>query len=257
MLSFQNLAWLAEGAAQTVQIISATFAETSRILLGRKKISDFMKRAYLAYFGMPLGDQDKSWAPHVVCSFCYSSLHAWQKKRPNRHLSFAVPMVWREPSNLATDCYFCLMETNGYTKKTRHSISYPNLPSAILPVPHSELYPVPVFEEQSPLQGVPLQVSEESPGNDTELSYSQIQVGNQIDVGTDSWCMSSESDSDYSKGLSSYVSQLVSQAMNQSEPNDLLRDLNLSKDQSKILASRLEERNMLTYGTSMSYYKSR
>ena len=115
----------------------------------RKKISDFVKRAYLAYFGMPLGDQDKSWAPHVVCSFCYSSLHAWQKKKPNRHLNFAVPMVWREPSNHATDCYFCLVETNGYTKKTRHSISYPNLQSTVLPVPHSELYHVPVFGEQS------------------------------------------------------------------------------------------------------------
>ena len=153
--------------------------------------------------------------------------------------------------------YFCLLEMNGYTKKTGHSISYPNLPSAILPVPHSELYPVPAFGEQSPLQGVPPQVSEESPGNDTELSYTQIQIGNQIDVGKDSSCVSSESDSDYSKGLSPYVSQSVPQAINQSELNDLIRDLNLSKDQSQSLASRLKERNMLTHDTSISYYKSR
>ena len=123
--------------------------------------------------------------------------------------SIAVPMVWHERSNHATDCYFCLVETNVNTKKTRHNISYPNLPLAILPVPHSELYPVPVVREQSPLQGVPFQVSEESPGDDTELSYTQVQIGNQIDVGTDSSCLSSESDSDYSKGLSSYVSQSV------------------------------------------------
>ena len=45
--------------------------------------------------------------------------------------------------------------------------------------------------------------------------------------------------------------------MNQSELNDLIRDLNLSRDQSQILASRLKERNMLTHGTSISYYKSR
>ena len=124
------------------------------------------------------------------------------------------------------------METNGYTKKTRHSISYPNLPSAILPAPHSQLYPVPFFGEQSPLQGVSFQVSEESPGNDTELSYNQIQICNQIDVGTDSSCMSLESDSDYSKELPSYVSQSVLQTMNQSELNDQIRDSNLPKKSS-------------------------
>ena len=95
-------------------------------------------------------------------------------------------MVWLEPPNHAIDCCSGLVETNGYTKKTRHSISYSNLPSAILPVQHSELNPLPVFGEQSPLQGVPFQVSEESPGNDTELSYTHIQIGNQIDIGTDS-----------------------------------------------------------------------
>ena len=62
----------------------------------RKGISDFVKRGYLAYFGMPLGDQGKSWAPHIVCSFSYSSVHAWQKKKPNRHLNFAVPMALQE-----------------------------------------------------------------------------------------------------------------------------------------------------------------
>ena len=31
---------------------------------------DFTKRAYKAYFGMKLEDQDKSWAPHKVCEHC-------------------------------------------------------------------------------------------------------------------------------------------------------------------------------------------
>ena len=47
------------------------------------------------------------------------------------------------------------------------------------------------------------------------------------------------------------------QALNQSELNDLICDLNLSKDQSQILASILKERNMLTHDTSISYFKSR
>ena len=40
--------------------------------------------------------------------------------------------------------------------------------------------------------------------NDFELSNAQIQSESQIDVGTASSCMSSESDSDYIKGLSSH-----------------------------------------------------
>ena len=47
------------------------------------------------------------------------------------------------------------------------------------------------------------------------------------------------------------------QAMNQSELNDLIHYLNLSMDQSQILALSLKERNMLTHDTSISYYKSR
>ncbi|KRY52804.1 hypothetical protein T03_6142 [Trichinella britovi] len=31
----------------------------------RQKITDFVKKAYFAYFGIKLGYQDKSWAPHI------------------------------------------------------------------------------------------------------------------------------------------------------------------------------------------------
>ena len=33
----------------------------------RRKITDFVKKLYFAYFKMKLGDQEKSWAPHIVC----------------------------------------------------------------------------------------------------------------------------------------------------------------------------------------------
>nr|CAI5843629.1 unnamed protein product [Callosobruchus analis] len=34
----------------------------------RRAITEFVKQAYLAYFGVKLGDQDKTWAPHLVLS---------------------------------------------------------------------------------------------------------------------------------------------------------------------------------------------
>ena len=43
----------------------------------RKPISDFVKQAYLAYLKVKLGDQDKSWAPHIVCKTCIEHLRQW------------------------------------------------------------------------------------------------------------------------------------------------------------------------------------
>ena len=39
----------------------------------RENIINFVCKAYHAYFGIKLGDQDKPWAPHVVCHTCVST----------------------------------------------------------------------------------------------------------------------------------------------------------------------------------------
>jgi hypothetical protein len=40
----------------------------------QRNISDFVKNVYVACFGVKLGDQDKTWAPHKVCSVCVEDL---------------------------------------------------------------------------------------------------------------------------------------------------------------------------------------
>lgn len=47
------------------------------------------------------------------------------------------------------------------------------------------------------------------------------------------------------------------QHFNQAELNDLLRDLNLSKEPSEVLVSRLKEKNLLESGTVVTYYRNR
>ena len=84
----------------------------------RRNINSFVKRIYLAYFGVPLGDQDKSWAPHQVCTTCVETLRSWSQGK-NAKLKFGVPMVWREPKNHVDDCYFCLVNVKRYNKKNR------------------------------------------------------------------------------------------------------------------------------------------
>ena len=59
----------------------------------RKTISDFVKRTYLAYFKVMLGDQGKPWAPLIVCKPCVEHLPQWTNKS-RKTLGFSIPMVW-------------------------------------------------------------------------------------------------------------------------------------------------------------------
>ena len=81
---------------------------------------------------------------HNVCHNCEEMLRDWTKEK-RKGLPFGVPMVWREPKEHLTDCYFCLANTKGIGKKNRQKISYPSIPSAIRPVLHSHKLPPPVF----------------------------------------------------------------------------------------------------------------
>ena len=60
----------------------------------RRNTNSFIKKIYLAYFGVPLGDQDKSWVPHQVFTTCVKTLRSWSQGK-NAKLKFGVPMVWR------------------------------------------------------------------------------------------------------------------------------------------------------------------
>ena len=82
----------------------------------RRLINDNLKKLYFAYFGVHMGDQDKPWAPHIVCHTCREQFR--QQSQWNRKgVPFAIPMVWREPLNHHDDCYFCLTNTKGFKQK--------------------------------------------------------------------------------------------------------------------------------------------
>ncbi|XP_061480792.1 uncharacterized protein LOC133383677 [Rhineura floridana] len=193
----------------------------------RKNITDFVKQAYLAYFGVKLGDQDKSWAPHKVCKTCVECLRQW-KNGERKRLNFGVPMVWREPQNHHDDCYFCVVNVKGFNHYKKHKWKYPDLDSARRPVPHSEDVPIPVFTS---LPDLPLSDVEEmldaecstggSPGSGYEESFS------------------------------------TPEQFSQKELNDLIRDLSLSKQASELLASRLMEKNCLQPEANITAYRTR
>ena len=52
----------------------------------RKPVTGFIKCAYRGYFGIKLGDQEKDWAPHMVCKTRTETLRGWINDK--RSLSF-------------------------------------------------------------------------------------------------------------------------------------------------------------------------
>ena len=138
-------------------------------------------------------------------------------------------MVWREPPrNHVDDCYFCSMSIAGVNKKKQKSLNYPNLPSAIRPVPHSDGLPVPVFKE---LTDLPVELSEQ----ETFHSDGVTDDGD---------------DEEYACASNQPV------PFNQEHLSDLIRDLSLSKESAELLASRLKDRNLLQQGTNITLYRT-
>ena len=195
----------------------------------RKPVTDFVTRVYLGYFGVKLADQDKIWAPHIVCKTCTEHLRQWTSGNRSG-LKFGIPMVWREPRNHHDDCYFCLVNIIGINRNNRSKWTYPDLDSARRPYPHSDEVPIPTFS-----------CLPELPENE-DLSHMSDDIQDN---------RSEESDSDFA-GPSS-----TAQNFNQHELNDLIRDLNLSKESSKLLASRLKEKNLLDSETKITFYRNR
>ena len=188
----------------------------------RRNLSNKIKSLYYAYFGCAVGDQDKDWAPHFCCLDCSNKLGKWFAGK-NVSLGFAVPMVWREQKDHTTDCYFCLTQIQGYSQKTKKNIAYPNLPFAIRPVPHSSELPIP------------------KPPSDLPVISHEF-----AECSTDS---STDFDPCVSEGRPHFITQ--------EDLNDLVRDLNLSKDKCELLASRLQQWNLLTLGTKVTFYRQR
>ena len=161
--------------------------------------------------GIKLGDQDKTWALHKVCRSCIESLRRWSNGK-RKSLAFVIPMVWREPTARGNECYFFSCNVSGFNAKNKHHIPYPNLPSAIRPVPHLPDVPVPA-----------------SPAALKDLEESSAEMSS-------SHCKSPD-DSEYQ--CSGDQSPTL---FGQEELNDLVRDLNFPQLSALLPGSRLKSK---------------
>ncbi|QQP57683.1 Uncharacterized protein FKW44_002754, partial [Caligus rogercresseyi] len=119
-------------------------------------------------------------------------------------------MIWREQKNHTTDCYFCSVDVKGFNSKNKRSISYPNIYSAIRPVPHSSELSIP--QPPSSLDEYSSELEDEAALSPPDESSSDL----------------------------SFDEDERPQLYSQGELNDLVRDLGLSKDAAELLGSRLK-----------------
>ena len=103
----------------------------------RMTISEFVKKTYLVYFGCKLGDQDKTWAPHVVCKHCTET---WDNGVKDKRSPYRLEYPWFGENKLIISTIVIFASP----KKIKGNIQYPNLPSAIRPVPHYHEIPIPI-----------------------------------------------------------------------------------------------------------------
>ncbi|XP_076306192.1 uncharacterized protein LOC143222906 isoform X1 [Tachypleus tridentatus] len=95
-----------------------------------------MCEAYKAYFGMAVGDPDKPWAPHFTCEHRKKTLEGWYRGK-KRSMKFAIPRIWREPTDHSSNCYFCMVDPpKRRAGKNASAIMYSYLPSSIVQVPY-------------------------------------------------------------------------------------------------------------------------
>jgi hypothetical protein len=122
------------------------------------------------------------------------------------------------------DRYFCLTKISGISLKSKHSIQYLSLPSAVRPVLHSQDLPFPKPPEKWTI--------DDDSSDDEPIPMEQ-------DI----------TDPDFQPSTSNEP-HLISQG----ELNDLVRDLNLSKSRAELLGSRLQGWNLLQKNTNISVF---
>ena len=139
--------------------------------------------AYETYFGMKMGDQDKSWAPHFWCGSFRFTLEEWMRGS-RKCMPFAILRIWREHTNHHNDCYFCMVCISKYKKtKNRKKIVCPSVPSSITPVNHGTELPIPQPPTTHAISSTPSQDDDADFEVDTQCSSKDLHFPNQNEFG--------------------------------------------------------------------------
>ena len=121
-----------------------------------------------------------------------------------------------------------MVNIKGINQNSRRKWTYPDLESAIRPIPHSDKVSVQAFDHLP------------------ELTESSNESSSYVDA-----VKSCSNKREFEGALATPLQ------FNQVELNGLIGDLNLSKDTSEDLASQLNEKNLLQPDTNVMFYQKR
>lgn len=193
----------------------------------RCTITQKLKTLYKAYFNIEVQHQDKCWTSHIMCNNCRLTLSKWGKNMEGRRFTFKTPMIWRDPVNHQTNCYICLTNIFGFSSRNKDKIVYATVDSVVLPVPRSNEDPIPV-----------------APGGEADIDDDkQIEEEDSDDTADPLYIP----DAQYNKP----------HMLTQGDLNDLVRDLNLTKQMSELLSSRLNQWMLLENGVFITAARQR
>lgn len=212
------------------------------------------------------------WSPQTVCSKCYNEI-----THPERRKSIVSPMEWHEPKNHPHDCYFCQTTVPpGINKRKESSIEYADVPS----VKRAKLVSVETaddddtesqmmggdddydLDEAASLVRQPTSSAENVAADDDD-GVMNVEQADEINIGPSTSGQASKTPFNMRSSTMSYtsVSSAVSSGdeflvpkhlshlkprketikLNQERLNDIVRDMNLTKENAEFLASRLTD----------------
>ncbi|GFV14775.1 uncharacterized protein TNCV_3959851 [Trichonephila clavipes] len=117
------------------------------LIMWRRSINDYQMR-----FVSMLSDGDSKTFQFLSDNKIYGSDIKIEKrkeclnhiaKRLGTSLRNKVKEWKRKPKDHSSDFCFCLTTIKGNTSKSKHTVVYPDLQSAMPPIPHSEEFPIP------------------------------------------------------------------------------------------------------------------
>lgn len=241
------------------------------ILDNSRAITDLFKKIYEKRFKTKFVDINTNWAPNISCNNCYRRMTEWGK---DESISTRIEKTtqWNAPQNHPLDCYFCQTQVPpGVNRFKIDKIKYPSI-SSVTRAASRESIPIvgePAVEQSlQPSTSSAILISTEP----TETTPLPMDLS---DNELENTAEENESISVAKKSVSSFDSEQYAppssisfkpvgrlaptpkpkpvQLFSQAALNDLVRDLNLTKNKAEILTSRLQDRGLVEQGKYLSH----
>ena len=150
-------------------------------------------------------------------------------------MRFAIPRIWREPSNHHSDCCFCMVDPSKRRKgKNAPPIKYPNIPSSMAPMPHN--------------------ISDLSLRNPPTKAQQMVAV----ESSEDSEMKEGEPSSSFGvRRRQRSRDERCPYYPNQEDINDLIRKMALTKSNAELLVSRSKQWDLLDNGVRITSQRKR